>query len=94
MIILRIYPERELNQVWDEIVRNVGALSNEYSTPLYLSQQEEKNFLSIIYDVKDPDSFGDIIVKSIPSTLKPEKTRTITLLKPVFFPAPRDRPAK
>lgn len=93
MIILRIYPIRELNQVWDDIVRNVAALSNEDSTPLYLSQQEAKNFVSIIYDVKDADSFGDIIVKSIPSTLKPEKTRTITLLKPVFFPAPRDRPA-
>jgi len=93
MIILRIYPIRELNQVWDDIVRNVAALSNEHSTPLYLSQQEEKNFLSIIYDVKDADSFGDIIVQSIPSTLNPEKTRTITLLKPVFFPAPRDRPA-
>jgi hypothetical protein len=84
---------RELNQAWDDILQNVEALSNEHSTPLYLSQQEEKNFLSIIYDVEDADSFGDILVKRIPSTLKPEKTRTTTLLKPVFFPAPKDRPA-
>jgi hypothetical protein len=28
----------------------------------------------------------------IPPLLQPEKTRTITLLRPVFFPAPRDRP--
>jgi hypothetical protein len=107
MIILRIYPMTEtkktygvrvlpigeLNQAWEAILRNLGDLSNEHCTPLYLSQQEEKSFLSIIYDVQDTDSLGDIIVKHIPATLRPEKTRAVTLLKPVFFPAPKDRPA-
>lgn len=92
MIIVRVFPTGELNQIWDDVLRNLEDLSNEQCTPLYLSQQEEKNFLSIIYDVKDTDSLGDIIVKDIPSALQPEKTRTITLLKPVFFPVPKDRP--
>jgi hypothetical protein len=83
----------QLNQAWDDVLQNVEGLSNEHSTPLYLSQQEEKNFLTIIYDVQDADAFGDILVTRIPSMLKPEKTRTITLLKPVFFPAPKERPA-
>jgi hypothetical protein len=89
---VRTFPFQELNQAWDASLQNVEALSNEHCTPLYLSQQEEKNFLSIIYDVQDTDSLGDIIVKRIPATLQPEKTRTITLLNPVFFPAPKDRP--
>jgi hypothetical protein len=49
--------------------------------------------MTLIYDVENVDLFGDIIAKSIPSLLHPEKTRTISLLRPVFFPAPKDRPA-
>jgi hypothetical protein len=48
--------------------------------------------MSMMYDVKDIDSFADVLVKDIPSAANSEKTRTITLLKPVFFPAPKDRP--
>jgi hypothetical protein len=94
MIILRIFPMGELNQAWDEVLQNMEGLSNADCKPLYLSQQEEKNFMSIIYDLKDLDSFGSILVKNIPSVLHPDKTRTITLLRPVFFPVPRDRPEK
>jgi hypothetical protein len=93
MIIVRIFPKGELNESWDRVLNNLEKISNEHCTPLYLSQQEEKNFMSLIYDVKDVDLFGDILVKNIPSALQPEKTRTITLLKPAFFPVPRDRPA-
>lgn len=48
--------------------------------------------MSLVYDVKEVNSLGDILMKSIPSLLEPEKVRTVTLLKPTFFPAPRDRP--
>jgi hypothetical protein len=67
-------------------------ISNKDCTPLYISQQEEKEFMSIMYDVKDIDAFADVLVKQIPSAANSDKTRTITLLKPVFFPAPKDRP--
>jgi len=67
-------------------------MSNENCTPLYISQQEEKDFMSIIFDVKDTDAFTDVLVRNIPSGANSEKTRTIILLKPVFFPAPKDRP--
>jgi len=93
MIIVRIFPRGELNESWDRVLDNLERISNEHCTPLYLSLQEEKNFMSLIYDVKDVDLFGDILVKNIPSTLQPEKTRTITLLKPAFFPVPKDRRA-
>jgi len=93
MIILRVFPKGDVREAWDNIAQNMKTFSSENSTPLYLSQQEEKNFLSIIYDVKDVDLFCDILVKKISSVLQPEKTRTVTLLKPVFFPAPKDRSA-
>jgi hypothetical protein len=93
MIIVRIFPKGELNENWRRVLNNLESISNENCTPLYLSLQEEKNFMSLIYDVKDLDLFGDILVKNIPSALQPEKTRTITLLKPAFFPVPKNRPA-
>jgi hypothetical protein len=93
MIIVRIFPKDELKESWDRLLSNLERISNEHCTPLYLSQQEEMNFMSLIYDVKDVDYFDDTLVKKIPSAVQPEKTRTITLLKPVFFPVRKDRPA-
>ncbi len=94
MLIVRVFPGDDLADTWNSVMLNLKAISNEYCTPLYISQQEEKDFMSIIYDVQDIDSFADLIVKAIPSAAKSSKTRTITLLKPVFFPAPKDRPAQ
>ncbi len=93
MVIVRIFPAGELEESWNRVLDNLAVISNERCTPLYLSQREEENFMTLIYEVRDIDCFNDIIVKNIPSLLHPEKTRTITLLRPVFFPAPKDRPA-
>jgi len=93
MIVVRIFPKGELKESWDRLLNNLERVSNEHCTPLYLSQQEEKNFMSLIYDVKDMDHFDDIIVKKIPSAVQPEKTRTVTLLRSSFFPVRKDRPA-
>ncbi len=92
MIIVRIFPKGDLEDTWNKVLGDLEKISDDYCTPLYLSRQEEKNFMSIIYDVKDIDIFGNILVKNIPSALQPEKTRTITLLRPVFFPVRKDRP--
>lgn len=92
MIIVRIFPKDDLKDSWNSALTNLEKISNKQSTPLYISQQEERDFFSIIYDVKDIDAFCDILVKNIPAVANSEKTRTITLLKPVFFPAPKDRP--
>jgi hypothetical protein len=92
MIIVRVFPKDDLGDSWDRILNNVEKISNKDCTPLYVYQQEEKEFMSIIYDVKDVDGFADVLVKQIPSAANSDKTRTITLLKPVFFPAPKDRP--
>lgn len=92
MVIVRIFPSGELEESWNRVINNLEVLSNTFCTPLYLSQREEEKFMTLIYDVKDLDRVADIVVKRIPSLLHPEKTRTITLLRPVFFPAPKDRP--
>jgi hypothetical protein len=94
MMILRVFPESDLTDSWQRVMNNLDKISNEHCTPLYISQQEEKDFMSMMYDVKDIDSFADILVKGIPSAANSKKTRTITLLKPVFFPAPKDRPTQ
>ncbi|HYB76250.1 MAG TPA: hypothetical protein VEC08_04760 [Nitrososphaerales archaeon] len=93
MIVVRIFPRGELEESWNRVLGNIDRISNRYCSPLYLSQREEENFMTLVYDVKETNSLGDILVKNIPSLLLPEKTRTIILLKPVFFPAPKDRPA-
>jgi hypothetical protein len=92
MVMVRIFPSGQLDESWKIVLANLEVLSNMHCTPLYLSQRGEDNFMTLIYDVKDLDRLADIVVRNIPSLLHPEKTRTITLLRPVFFPAPKDRP--
>ena len=92
MILLRIFPKQDLSDSWRRALANSDDITNKDCTPLYASQQEEKDFMSIMYDVKDIDSFAEVLVSKIPLAVNSKKTRTITLLKPVFFPAPKDRP--
>jgi hypothetical protein len=92
MILLRIFPKQDLNDSWSRALANLEEISNKDCMPLYASQQEEKDFMSIMYDVKDIDSFADVLVRKLPPAANSQKTRTITLLRPVFFPAPKDRP--
>ena len=94
MMIVRVFPKGDLSDTWARVLSNPEKISNRDCTPLYASQQEEKEFMSIIYDAKDVDAFTDVLVRQIPSVAHSEKTRTITLLKPVFFPAPKDRPGQ
>jgi hypothetical protein len=92
MITVRVFPRKDLNSSWNSVLSNLQKMTGEHCTPLYISQQEEKDFMSIMCDVKDIDAFADVLVHKIPSAADSAKTRTITLLKPVFFPAPKDRP--
>ena len=57
MIIVRVFPKKDLNDSWDRVLNNVQQICNEHCTALYISQQEEKDFMSIMYDVKDMDAF-------------------------------------
>jgi len=93
MIIVRIFPKYETQGGWNNILNNMDRMSGKNCSPLYLSQREEDHFLSLIYEAEDLDSLTDILLKNIPSLLRPEKTRTIPLLRPVFFKAPKDRQA-
>ncbi len=92
MIIVRIFPKGDLEESWNRVLSNVEKISNKYCSPLYLSQREESNFMTLVYDVKEANFFCDVLLRGIPTLLQVEKTRTIILLKPVFFPAPKDRP--
>jgi hypothetical protein len=93
MIVVRIFPAGELEETWNKVLSNLDSITNNHCSPLYLSQREEEKFMTLVYEVREADSLADILVKNIPLLIRPEKTRTITLLKPVFFPAPKDRPA-
>ena len=93
MLIVRVFPKNDLKDSWNKVLINLRTMTDECCTPLYISQQEEKDFMSIMFDVKDIDAFADVLVKKIPSAADSVRTRTITLLKPVFFPAPKDRPS-
>ena len=92
MIIVRVYPKGDLKESWEKIVQNPTTISGECCMPLYISRQEKGDFMSIIYHIGEIDEFTDILVRKIPLITNPEMTRTVTLLGPRFFPAPKDRP--
>jgi len=49
MMIVRVFPKGDLSDTWARVLSNPEKISNRDCTPLYASQQEEKEFMSIIY---------------------------------------------
>ncbi|MCJ7571574.1 MAG: Lrp/AsnC ligand binding domain-containing protein [Candidatus Thermoplasmatota archaeon] len=66
--------------------------SIKYVTPLYATQSEGMMSVGVIFDVKDPDNIAHFLTENITKCYECHHTKTISLMKPVFFPIPKNRP--
>lgn len=95
MIIVRLAPKSDLNKIWDYVENHI--IKEElakYVTPLYATQAEGMMSVGIIFDVKDPDNISHFITESLSKCEECHHTNTISLMKPIFFPIPKNRPLK
>jgi hypothetical protein len=92
MMIVRLFPKTDLNKVWHYVENVIGKESSDVVTPLYSAQLEGMMSVGVIFDVKDPDNIAHFLTETLSGFDECHHTRTISLMKPVFFPIPKKKP--
>ena len=92
LIIVRLYPKIDINKIWDYVEHEMNEKPSKSMTPLYATQTEGLMDVGIIFDVKDPDDIAHFLTEEIVKCPEVHHTKTISLMKPVFFPIPKKKP--
>ena len=92
MIIVRLYPKADLNKTWNFAENVIAKESTEGVTPLYATQAEGMMSVAVIFDVKDPDDIAHFLTETLSKCEHCHHSKTISLMKPVFFPIPKKKP--
>jgi hypothetical protein len=92
MMIVRMFPKTDLNKVWHYVENVIAKEESDVVTPLYSAQLEGMMSVGVIFDVKDPDNIAHFLTETLSKFDECHHTRTISLMKPVFFPIPKKRP--
>jgi len=92
MMIVRLFPKTDLNKVWNYVENVIAKESSDVVTPLYSAQLEGMMSVGVIFDVKDPDNIAHFLTETLSDFDECHHTRTISLMKPVFFPIPKNKP--
>ena len=92
MLIVRMYPRYEVDKVWKVVEERVSKLKGNSVVPLFMSEQDYQNYVSVIMEVHDADALADFFMANIASCEEIVRTTTVTLLKPAFFPVPKNVP--
>jgi len=92
LMIVRLYPKTELSRVWNYIEQEIKKKDCDLVTPLYATQTEGMMDIGLIFDVNHPDDISRFLTEEIIKCEEVHHTKTISLMKPVFFPIPKKKP--
>ncbi|MCK4332009.1 MAG: hypothetical protein KAV40_00330 [Thermoplasmatales archaeon] len=92
MMIVRLYPKIDLNETWKFVENVIAKESTEEVIPLYATQAEGMMSIGVIFDVKDPDNIAHFLTETLSKCEHCHHSKTISLMKPVFFPIPKEKP--
>jgi len=91
-MIVRLYPKTDLSKIWNYIETELKDYNSEHIAPLYATQSEGMMNVGLLFDVKEPDSLSEFITEEIIKCDEIHHTKTVSLMKPVFFPIPKKKP--
>ncbi|UCG68432.1 MAG: hypothetical protein JSV09_11535 [Thermoplasmata archaeon] len=92
MLIVRLIYKEHPEQVWKYLIKNLKGKETKKVKPLYISQLHGKNYIGVIFDVEKIDYIVKFVVQQIGACEDIIDTQTLTLMKPVFLPSPKERP--
>jgi len=92
MMIVRMFPKTDLQKVWNFVENVIAKETTADMIPLYSAQLEGMMSVGVIFDVKNPDNIAHFLTETLSKFDEVHHTRTISLMKPVFFPIPKKKP--
>ena len=91
LMIVRLFPKTDLSRVWNYVEEHIKE-EHKGLVPLYATQSEGMMNVGLIFDVKEVDSLSEFITEDIVKCDEIHHTKTISLMKPKFFPIPKKKP--
>lgn len=91
--IIRLQSQENREKIWDNFLANLDRLKDDIKGKgqlLYLSQRARHQDISLFVHASDSDAFGDFIAKKLCNIKDITSLWTIHLMKPLFFPLPKD----
>jgi len=92
LLIVRLFPKTDLSKVWNYVENEIVNFKSKEITPLYATWSEGMMNVGLIFDVKEPGSLSKFITQEIIKCDEIHHTKTICLMKPIFFPIPKKKP--
>ena len=92
MVIVRVYPTGSKDELWNCLTEVVPKLRIKDTQPLYISQQDEYDYVSIVFDAHSFEAMVPVFCEGFRKCEDIDFTRTSPLMNPIFFPVPKDRP--
>jgi DNA-binding Lrp family transcriptional regulator len=92
LLIVRLFPKTDLNRIWNFVENELVNYKSDDITPLYATMSEGMMNVGLIFDVKESDSLCEFITEEIVKCDEVHHTKTISLMKPIFFPIPKKKP--
>ena len=90
IVVMRLYPHYEVEKVWQYVEKHFSNMKGDGVVPLFMSEQDYQNHVSLICDINDTDALADFLIKDIAPCKEIARTRTATMLKPAFHPIPKN----
>lgn len=91
MALVRLFAKRSLDEVWDFVLRTQQEAPMNDVTPLFMSQQMKRKFLTVMFHTKTLEDLHSFLFSQAAKCPEISDTQTIPLIKPVFLPIPRER---
>ncbi len=92
-VFVRLYAKTGLAELWNEIEHGMCKFESEHVVPLYASQQENKSFITVIFESSNFEVLKDFLVNNVATMEHVRKTRTVPLVEPTYFLMPREHPS-
>lgn len=88
MFVVRLRPRAEIDKVWNWVSKAFTGKKADDVVPLYVSQREDHHYVDTILEAKDSEQLANFLIKQVPKCREIDDTRTVTLMKPAFYPVP------
>lgn len=89
---IRFYAKKGLNNLWKAIEKDIRNFYSRKITPLYVTQEEGKDYLGIVFDIKDLSEFENFLTSNPTIRQATIKTRSIPLHLPYYIDLPEGHP--
>ncbi|MCI0496864.1 MAG: Lrp/AsnC ligand binding domain-containing protein [Thermoplasmata archaeon] len=91
-VFVRLFAKKDVQALWEDIEARIPGFETEDLVPLYASQQEDKDYITVIFETSNFEGLKDVLVENVATMQNVRKTRTVPLVEPTYFLLPKGHP--